>query len=217
MYARILTASLHGLDAETTWVEVDAENGMPSFSVVGLANQSIKEAKDRIHAAMVNCGYLFPPKRFTVNLTPANRRKEGSHYDLAIALGLLLSTGQLSLQEGEPLACLGELSLDGRITPVDGVLSMIITLQSKGIENIMLPKENLPEACLVKGAKLYPVETLPQAADHISGFDPIRPVLADGLPVAEQGSAIPDFSDIRGQNAVKRAAQLAAAGRHGML
>lgn len=217
MYARILTASLMGLEADSTWVEVDAENGLPAFSVVGLANQPIKEAKERIHAAVINCGFAFPPKRITVNLTPANRKKEGSHYDLAIALGLLLATGQIGLAKEEPLACLGELTLDGRVASVDGVLSMIISLQNLGVEKVMLPKDNMAEASLVKGMTLIPVETLSQAADHLSGYAFTEEVRASGIFVSENTEDIPDFFDIKGQENVKRAAQLAAAGRHGML
>ena len=217
MYSCIVSASLSGLEAELTRVELDSENGLPNFSVVGLANQSIKEAKERIRSAVINCGYTFPPCRITVNLTPAGRKKRGSHFDLPIALGLLISTGQIAPAEGEDLACFGELSLDGRVSGAEGILPMMSGMQKQGINTFMIPRENLAEASLVKGARLIPVGSLAEAADHISGFRPVETVTAEGAAPERISGGIPDFSDIKGQDAVKRAAQIAAAGRHGML
>ncbi len=216
MYANVLTASLYGLEAEISRVELDSENGLPNFTVVGLANQSIKEAKERIHSAVINCGYSFPPCRITVNLMPAGRRKKGSHYDLAIALGLLMCTGQLAPQ-GEAPACFGELSLDGGVRGVEGLLPMMTGLKKLGVNRFMVPAENLAEAKLVKGAAVTAVSSLAEAADHLSGFKTLPEITADGSVPETLGRSIPDFSDIRGQEAVKRAAQLAAAGRHGLL
>ncbi len=217
MYAKILTASLYGLEAEISRVELDSESGLPGFSVVGLANQSIKEAKERIHSAVMNCGYSFPPCRITVNLMPAGRRKKGSHYDLAIALGLLMCTGQIPLTPDEDIACFGELSLDGGVKGVEGLLPMMTGLMKLGIGRFMVPAENLAEATLVKGAEIVSVMSLSEAADHLSGFRRLPFVTADGSAAPGGGRELPDFSDIRGQEAVKRAAQLAAAGRHGLL
>mgnify|MGYP003315401762 CR=1 FL=1 len=223
MYARVLTASLFGLSCEKTWAEVDCENGLPGFSVVGLANQAIKESRERIKSAIINCDYEFPTSKITVNLTPANIKKDGSHFDLPIALALLISADiakvkdyDNSLAKGN-IACIGELSLDGKVNPVDGALSMIIGLQKEGVTRIIIPKGNFSEARLVKGMLLYPVETLKDAIDHITGYVPIKPFEADGLDESSSGALIPDFSDIKGQEMVKRAAQVAAAGMHGML
>ena len=218
MYARVSTASLYGLESRCVYVEVDVGSGLPSFSVVGLANQSIREAKERIHSAIGHCGYQFPQKRITVNLSPANRKKEGSHFDLPIAVGLLMGTGQISPDE-EALsgtAMIGELTLDGRLEPVDGVLPLVIGMQKWGIGKVILPKGNCREAELVKGMLLYPAETLLQAGEHLTGFRRIIPIAAAGSGVRVQRS-IPDFKDIRGQEMVKRAAVVAAAGAHGML
>lgn len=219
MYARVSTASLYGLESREVHVEVDVGNGLPSFSVVGLANQSIREAKERIHAAIDHCGYRFPQKRITVNLSPANRKKEGSHFDLPIAVGLLISTGQI-VPENEALsetAMIGELTLDGRLEPIDGALPLVIGMQKRGVRKVVLPIGNCREAESVKGMLLYPVETLLQAGEHITGFRRITPVAACGNPPNLKEGAVPDFSDIRGQEMVKRAAVVAAAGAHGML
>ncbi len=222
MYARFLTASLYGLTGEETWAEVDSENGLPFISIVGLANQSVKEAKDRIHSAIVNCGFDFPARKITVNLTPANKKKEGSHYDLPIALGVLNSTGLMLLPEtdeyyGGKTACFGELTLDGKLNPITGALPMIIGLRNAGVKAVILPKANLPEALLVKGIVIYPAENLKDVVNHITGLVKIVPVHPTGKAAAGEAAEIPDFSDIKGQELVKRAAQIAAAGMHGLL
>ncbi len=221
MYARLETASLYGLEAEQTTVEVDSENGLPNFVMVGLANQAVKEAKERIHSAILNCGCKFPVSRITVNLTPANKKKEGSHYDLAIALGVLLSSGQLPELTGtrlEKAVFLGELNLDGRVTAIEGALPMIISMQKRGVELVVLPRANLAEAELVKGMKLIPVESLTDIIEYLRAGKPLNILDAEGYVPSREGlGGIPDFIDVRGQAAVKRAAQIAAAGFHGML
>ena len=221
MYSRVLTSSLYGLDGELTWAEVDAETNLPGFFMVGLGSQSVKEARERIRSALENCGYGFPAKRITVNLTPANRKKDGSHYDLPIAVGLLLCLGFISADKNSPdieggsCAFLGELSLDGRICPVEGVLPMVMGLKKQGVKKVIVPQENLAEASLVNGIDICPARHLKQVADHISGFDLIKPCRGP-KQAAPSGQAL-DLADIRGQESVKRAAQIAAAGMHGML
>jgi len=222
MYTRFLTASIYGLNAEETWVEVDCDNGLPGVSIVGLANQSVKEAKDRIHSAVTNSGFTFPVRRITVNLTPANKQKNGSHYDLPIALGVLLSDKLIKIKNEETYingttAFLGELTLDGRVNQIDGALPMMIGLQKCGVKEIFLPKQNIKEAHLIRNMTIYPVATLKEVVDHICGVNFIEAYKGqeDNLN-AEDGITL-DFSDIKGQETVKRAAQVAAAGRHGIL
>ena len=224
MYSRVLTASLYGLSGEKTWVETDCDNGLPCFSVVGLATQSVKESRERIRAAIINCGYEFPVKKITVNLTPADRKKDGTHFDLPMALSLLMSADIAKVKEYDDailsgqIACFGELTLDGKVRPVSGALPMIIGLQRSGVERIIIPKDNLKEAMLVKGMLFYPVESLEQVIDFVTGFEFLDAVEASGYTASEnEGASVPDFGDIRGQETAKRAAQIAAAGMHGML
>ena len=215
MYARVLTAGLYGLSGEPTWVETDVENGLPGFFMVGLADQAIREAKERIRSAILNGGHKFPDKRITVNLTPANKRKEGSHFDLPIAMGLLLaSEAVLCRGDLSSTAFLGELTLDGRVLGTGGVLPMVIGLQKSGVRRVVLPKENAAEAGLVKGMEILPVETLSEAADFIEGGLSEASFIAEGYRPPEDAEPVPDFADIRGQQTVKRAAQVAAAGGH---
>ncbi len=218
MYARVLTAGLYGLSGEPTWVETDVENGLPGFFIVGLADQAIREAKERIRSAIRTGGHKFPDKRITVNLTPANKKKEGSHFDLPIAVGLLLASEAL-LCRGDlsRTAFLGELTLDGRLLPCEGVLPMVIGLQKSGILRVILPEENAAEAGLVKGLEVVPLKTLGDAADFIEGGLAARAFTAQGYQPSDRTVSAPDFADIRGQQTVKRAAQVAAAGGHGLL
>ena len=218
MYARVLTAGLYGLSGEPTWVETDVENGLPGFFMVGLADQAIREAKERIRSAILNGGHKFPDKRITVNLTPASKRKEGSHFDLPIAMGLLLaSEAVLCRGDLSSTAFLGELTLDGRVLGAGGVLPMVIGLQKSGVRRVVLPKENAAEAGLVKGMEILPVETLSEAAEFIEGGLSSASFIAEGYVPPEDAESILDFADIRGQQTVKRAAQVAAAGGHGLL
>lgn len=217
MYARIMTASLFGLDCEKVWAEANVEQGLMSFSIVGLANQAIRESKERVRSAISNCGYEFPDTRITVNLTPAGIKKDGSHFDLAVALGVLLSSGEINKgRDIDEIAFLGELSLDGKVNPVEGILPMVIGLRDKGIKKIVLPFQNLREAKLVEDVQSIPIKNLFDAIEYIEGFKEPQYKLEE-KQVSRIDNLITDFSDIKGQEIVKRAAQIAAAGFHGML
>lgn len=221
MYARVLTASLLGLDCEKVWVEADVENGLSSFSIVGLADQSIRESKDRIRSAIVNCGFSFPDIRLTVNMTPAGIKKAGSHFDLAIAAAVLLSSGSLNTDSAaETLsgtAILGELGLDGKVSYIEGALPMVIGLRKAGIRRIVLPEANFGEASLVRDLKFFPVNHIRQLIDHLSGEAALAEKSVGDSDIFAEASCAADFVDIRGQESLKRAAQIAAAGCHGML
>lgn len=222
MYTRFLTSSIYGLSGEETWVEVDCDKGLPGISIVGLANQSIKEAKDRIHSAIVNCGFRFPQRKITVNLTPANKQKTGSHYDLPIALGVLNSSGLIHIKNPEInadlcTAFLGELTLDGRVNQIDGALPMIIGLQKKGVKEVFLPEANIREAVLIKNMTIYPITTLLEVVNHLVGTELIEPLNPENTKIGDLVSHKLDFCNIKGQEIVKRAAQVSAAGRHGLL
>ena len=217
MYARVLSASLMGLHCERVYAEVNIELGMPVFSIVGLVNQATKESKERMNAAIRNSGYSFPDRKVIANLTPAGLRKDGSHFDLPIAIAVLLASEQIKPETDlDSTAFLGELTLDGRIDPVIGALPMVIGMQQCGIKRVVLPKANSQEAGLIEGIELYPIENLKEAIDIVEGFSAVKPLIGTGSSISS-AAAVPDFADIKGQAAVKRAAQLAAAGFHGML
>ena len=213
MLMKITTATLSGVKGHPVTVETDLRRGMPDFSVVGLADTTIRESCKRLRPAIMNSGYGFPNERITVNLVPADKPKEGSHFDLPIAVSIIL------LMEGieapESTALLGEVSLDGTVNPVRGVLPLVISMRETGIRDIILPAGNAEEAAVLQDIRILPVMSLRQAVDHISGARKIiayhkRP--APGRIVRQV-----DFAQVIGQEAAKRAMVIGAAGNHGML
>lgn len=215
MLTKILTASLWGMDAQTVTVETDLQPGLPAVNMVGLAGTTIKEAKERIRAALVNSGYAFPKWRITVNLSPAGSPKEGSHFDLPIAIGIL-SLGCKAGDEAEPAAYIGELSLDGNVKHIKGALPLAMGLYRRGIRKLVLPEANLEEVALMKDMELYPVKTLRESFAFFQEPGKLRPKTNEARkrrrPVIQE-----DFSDVIGQETVKRALITAAAGNHGIL
>ena len=213
MLTRINTASLRGVDGYPVTVETDLHRGMPGFHIVGLADTTIKEAVGRIRPAILNSGYRFPREKVTVNLSPAGKPKEGSHFDLPIALGvLLLDREQLSLEHA---AFFGELSLDGKINPVRGALPLALCARKSGARDIVLPMENCEEASVLDDVNIIPVSDLTQALSYVEDPQGISPYKRKKLARGNSDDA--DFSQVIGQEYVKRALMIAAAGNHGIL
>ncbi len=216
MLARLESACLRGLDALPVSVEVDLSRGLPGWSMVGLPDAAVREAKDRVRAALLNAGFEFPLKHITVNLAPANRRKEGSHFDLPVAVGILLASGQLALPDGAATPfLLGELALDGRLHAVGGVLPMALFAKSRGFREIIVPPENAREAAAVRGLRALIARHLLDVVRYLAGETPLEAARAEGG--ASEPAALPDLAEVRGQQQARRALEIAAAGGHHLL
>lgn len=215
MMTKIFTASLRGMKAELVTVETDLQSGLPAVNMVGLADTTIKEAKERIRAAIINSGYGFPKQRLTVNLSPAGTPKEGSHFDLPIAMGiLLLGSGRQALCQ--QVAYIGELSLDGRVRHIRGALPLAMGLWEQGVRKLVLPRTNLQEAALLRDMELYPVDDLRECLDFIMEGGNAAPWKGERVSLKTKQQK-EDFHDVIGQEVVKRAVVTAAAGNHGLL
>ncbi len=218
MLSRIQSASLLGIDAFPVEVEVDISNGLPSFSTVGLPNGAVKEGRERVSAALANAGYQLPLRRITVNLAPADVRKDGSALDLPIALGLLLASGQLPDANLDGTMVLGEVGLEGDLRPIRGALSMALAARASGCRGLLLPADNLSEAGVVQGLEVRGARTLVEACAHLLGSRPIAPAVVNlNALMTEPVPDAADFADVRSQSAAKRALEIAAAGAHNIL
>ncbi len=220
MLFKSLSAAVYGIDAYLVQVEVDVGSGkMGDFNVVGLPDVAVKESRERIKAALKNCGFDFPaPQSVTINLAPADIRKEGSAFDLPMALGILGCEGTFFGKTLDAFVFLGELSLDGGVRSVRGALSAALAARERGIGNVVVPEANAPEAAVVDGIQVYSVRSLPQAVDLINAPESFTPVRVDAQQMlAEAGQYAVDLRDVRGQQAAKRSLEVACAGSHNII
>ncbi|MFM2310325.1 MAG: hypothetical protein RLY87_2447 [Chloroflexota bacterium] len=214
MFAHILSCAIRGLDGAVVTVEVDIAGGLPSFTVVGLADTAVQESRERVRAAIRNSGYTFPMRRVAVSLAPADMRKGGPAYDLPIAVAILLATQQLLTTESTT-AFLGELGFDGTLRSTDGMLPMVIAAREAGMTHVVVPQAAAAEAALVQGIRIVPCTSLRMVAEYLEGS--LRIPVPTPLPTPAESSDMVDFADVRGNQHARRALEVVASGGHNIL
>ncbi|HMI07484.1 MAG TPA: magnesium chelatase domain-containing protein, partial [Flavobacterium sp.] len=218
MLVKIFGSAVFGVEATTITVEVNIDKGI-GYHLVGLPDNAIKESSYRIAAALKNNGYAMPGKKITINMAPADLRKEGSAYDLTLAVGILVASGQIHSEETDRYIIMGELSLDGSLQPIKGALPIAIKAREEGFKGFFLPRQNVKEAAIVDGLDVFGVENVQEVIDFFEGKGTIEPTTINTREEFYKTLDFPefDFSDVKGQESIKRCMEIAAAGGHNII